>query len=85
VAGARRQDEEVSPSDLEAAAARATQHDRGLTADDAERLVGDRVEVVEREDPVPPLRLPAVGGEQLLARLGVTRGLDLVVDQDRQR
>jgi hypothetical protein len=43
------------------------------------------VEVVEREDPIPPLRQPAVGGEQLLTLVGAASGLDAVVDQDREQ
>jgi hypothetical protein len=43
------------------------------------------VEVVEGEDPIPPLRQPAIGAEQLLTLVGVAGGVDAVVDQDRER
>ena len=46
--------------------------------------MSDRVEVVEGEDPVPPVGQPAVGGEQLLAVVRIPRRLDLVIDQDGQ-
>jgi hypothetical protein len=84
VPGAGGEDEHLARSDLEASPARPTQPDRRRTGDDAEHLVGDRVEVVEGEDAVPPIGHPAVRVEELFAAGRVVRCLDLVIDQDGQ-
>jgi hypothetical protein len=78
------EDQHVSLADLEASPARPAQLDRRSSADDAEHLMGDRVEVVEREDPVAPIGNPLVGVEELLARARSVGRLNLAVDQDRQ-
>src|SRR5215210_1555913 len=84
VARPRGKHEDVARPDLEAPPARPTQLHGRRSADDAEDLVGDRMEVVEREDPVAPVGDPAVGLEELLAGVGVPGRLDVAVDEHRQ-
>jgi hypothetical protein len=84
VAGSGGKDEDVARADFEALPARAAELDRCGSPDDPKDLVGDRVEVVEREDPVPPVWKPVIRCKQLLATGRVVCRLDLVIDQDGQ-
>ena len=86
VAGTGGQYDHVAGAERKLTTVRSAKHHVHGSASDSEHLVGCRMEVVKREDSVPPRSQPPVPGKQLLVRGSVGHAVErVVVEEHRER